>query len=154
MRVSADADASILILMQCDDPARLWALRAAVLRQLTRFPIHPAPRSAAALAPATASGNASGDNEAESLAGGGGHLAALDKEALALLPQLRRWQLAHVQLHEQIQRCFEHRRKFDHGSASVNLAELSLEVAHQCKRMLEFHQATRGQAGCPALAMP
>ena len=58
---------------------------------------------------------------------------------------LRRWELAHVQLQEAVQRCFEMRRRFDGGAASVSLRELSLEVAHQCQRSVDLHQALRGQ---------
>lgn len=152
LRTSTDADAGTLLLMQCDEPASLWALRASVLRALTRAPPRLPPRATAALAPAAAAEKAAGNTDAGAQ-GKGGHAAALTMEAATLLPQLRKWQLAHVQLHEQVQRCFELRRSFDRGSTSVNLAELSLEVAQQCKRTLELHQAIRGQAGCPALAM-
>ena len=130
---SSGAGGSMLLLMQSDEPAALWSLRAALLHQLSRPP-PPAPLPTEPAARAAA-------------------LSALSKEVAALLPQLRKWQLAHMQLHGHVHRCFELRRRFDRGSASVSLRELSLEVAHQCKRSLELHQAIRGSAGCPPLCL-
>ena len=136
---SGQSNSAIQLIMQCDEPASLWALRSALLQKLTRSkpletPIAPPPTAApAADAPETS------------------RTHALADEAASLLPLLRRWQLAHVQLDEQVHRCFELRRRFDRGSASVSLRELAIEVAHQCKRSLDLHQAIRVQAGCPAL---
>ena len=48
-------------------------------------------------------------------------------------------------------RCHDARRRFDLGYGSVSLRELSSEVANQCRRTLELHQAVRGQLGCLTL---
>jgi hypothetical protein len=79
--------------------------------------------------------------------------SAVRDEVQALLTQIRRWQLAQVQLHDQILRCFDLRRRFEGGAASVSLRELSLEVEEQCRRGLALHQTLRGQHGCPSLAL-
>ena len=129
-RAAAAVPAGMLLLMQSDEPAALWSLRAAAAAE---------PASSAGALPAEP-------------ATGCRPLGAA-KEVAALLPQLRKWQLAHMQLHGHVHRCFELRRRFDRGSASVSLRELSLEVAHQCKRSLELHQAIRGSAGCPPLCL-
>ena len=68
-------------------------------------------------------------------------------------PLLRRWTLAHFQLHEHVHRCLELRRRFDEGAPSVSLSELSIEVAHQCRRSLDAHEAIRGQIGCVSLGV-
>jgi hypothetical protein len=174
---TGSSDASMMFLLQCEEPALLWALRSAIVARLTT-PTATARAgegstcvtgtgtgmsgvrdvSASGGAPARAEG-AAGPRAAES-----GHergatrsaderSATRPKEWAALLPLLQRWQLAHAQLHEDLSRCFELRRRFDGGAASVSLRELSLEVAHQARRALEAHQAVRGQLGCVALPL-
>ena len=73
------------------------------------------------------------------------------REAATLLPLLQRWQLTQTQLYNQVQRCFELRRRFESGALSVSLRELSLEVAHQSQALIEIHQTMRGQLGCLTL---
>ena len=65
-----------------------------------------------------------------------------------MLAHLRRWQLAHGQLHSQLSRLFERRRRFEQGAGSVSLRELSLEATDLAKRTLEMHQALRGHLNC------
>jgi hypothetical protein len=69
-------------------------------------------------------------------------------EARQMLAHLRRWQLAHGQLHSQLSRLFERRRRFEQGAGSVSLRELSLEATDLAKRTLEMHQTLRGHLNC------
>ena len=69
---------------------------------------------------------------------------AASAEAHQLLAHIRRWQLAHGQLHNQLSRVFERRHRFEQGAGSVSLRELSLEATEQARRTLELHQALRG----------
>ena len=152
---TVNAYASLLLLIQADDAAWLWALRAGLVAQLVG---RARPQTRLAVMPSTALSSSQCD-EADAGKGPGGDYGGetgpncddLAKEVASLLPLYRRWQLAHVQLHEKMHRCFELRRLFDGGAASVSLRELSLEVAHECRRALDAHQALRGQVGCLAL---
>jgi hypothetical protein len=137
---------SLLLLLQCEDPGRLWTLRGAILGRLSRVNARVA-NEGAAEARTRAGGAASSSHELGALT------STTMSEAASLLPALRRLQLAHAQLHEQIHKCFELRRRFDAGSSSVSLQELSIEVEYQSRRFLELHQAVRGQLGCPSLGL-
>ena len=120
------------VLLQCDEPRDLWALRASLLRALVQ-------RSGQrAIASPPAEGVALSRQEVE----------ATIAEARQMLAHLRRWQLAHGQLHSQLSRLFERRRRFEQGAGSVSLRELSLEATDLAKRTLEMHQALRGHLNC------
>ena len=130
---------TILLLLQCDDPRALWALRGALLAQLAASDIPLQPTAAAATAEAAAAAEGSGASPLLAPEEG----AASDDEALARLPALRRWQLAHVQMHEQVQRCFELRRRFDSGAPSVSLQEPSRRGAPRPATPRDASRATR-----------
>lgn len=120
------------VLLQCDEPRDLWALRASLLRALVQ-------RSGQrAIASPPAEGVALSRQVVE----------ATIAEARQMLAHLRRWQLAHGQLHSQLSRLFERRRRFEQGAGSVSLRELSLEATDLVKRTLEMHQALRGHLNC------
>ena len=120
------------VLLQCDEPRDLWALRASLLRALVQ-------RSGQrAIASPPAEGVALSRQEVE----------AAIAEARQMLAHLRLWQLAHGQLHSQLSRLFERRRRFEQGAGSVSLRELSLEATDLAKRTLEMHQTLRGHLNC------
>ena len=120
------------VLLQCDEPRDLWALRASLLRALVQ-------RSGQrAIASPPAEGVALSRQEVE----------AAIAEARQMLAHLRLWQLAHGQLHSQLSRLFERRRRFEQGAGSVSLRELSLEATDLAKRTLEMHQTLRGHLHC------
>lgn len=113
-----------------------WALRASLLRALVQRSGQRSGQRAFASPPAE--GVASSRQEVE----------ATIAEARQMLAHLRRWQLAHGQLHSQLSRLFERRRRFEQGAGSVSLRELSLEATDLAKRTLEMHQALRGHLNC------
>ena len=164
----------VLLLLQCDQPAPLWALRAAIISRLSATgPTGPdaadvpstgrltgreaAAATLAAAAAVTQAEAEAGAPAASNGAGGRGHdderVSALAREASELQLMLQRWQLAHTQLHGQMTYVFELRRRFDAGVASVSLRELSIMAAQECRRTLEAHESMRGQMGCLALEM-
>ena len=128
------------VLLQCDEPRDLCAhhgaLRASLLRALVQRSGQRSGQRAFASPPAE--GVASSRQEVE----------ATIAEARQMLAHLRRWQLAHGQLHSQLSRLFERRRRFEQGAGSVSLRELSLEATDLAKRTLEMHQALRGHLNC------
>ena len=142
------------LLMQCEEPAKLWALRASLLDELSRRVVSSPVTSPAGAAPAEDAEH--NNNTGASPAGTADALLprheSMRQEARAFCSQLRKWQLAHARLHDDVYRCFDLRRRFERGAEVVSLQALSLETMQQSKRALELHQAIR-DLGCLTLTV-
>lgn len=121
------------LLMQCETGA-LWTLRASLLRTVFLSQCH--------------SDHLTNERRAslESLlsANESAHLvvASLREEAMALLPQLRRWQFAQLCLRKHILRCCAFRRALQ-TSGCVSLHGLSIDAVARCCLLIEMHGAVR-----------
>ena len=132
------------LLLQADEPATLWSLRASLLRSLSKRRL--ARSSGGGEAPCAEDGAPRHSAGAATCTA-----VAVTEEFNELASHLRRWQQAQVQAHQGVQSCIATRPQCGEGTSRISLRELSMDAADQCRKVVELHQAVRGQIGCLSL---